>query len=164
MKSHLLRVGKGRNDWADAATQDFARRLPRQMEFTEALLRPEPFRGDIDAVKKAEGARILAEIKEGDRLIALDERGELPTTEAFNLWFDEAARTSARRLVFAIGGPYGHDPAVRARAWKVLAFSRMVVNHELARVLLVEQLYRVSSLRFGGGYHHGGAEEPPPRA
>lgn len=162
MKVLLLRVGKGKNAWADAATQDFARRLPRQMELSEQLLRPEPFRGDAEAVKAAEGARILAELREGDRLIALDERGELPTTEAFTRWFEEGARTSAKRLVFAIGGPYGHAPAVRQAAWKVLALSRMVVNHELARVLVVEQLYRASSLLYGGGYHHGGAGEPPP--
>jgi 23S rRNA (pseudouridine1915-N3)-methyltransferase len=59
-----------------------------------------------------------------------------------------------QRLVFAIGGPYGHAPALREKAHRVLSLSPMVLNHELARVVLVEQLYRAHSLLFGGKYHH----------
>jgi 23S rRNA (pseudouridine1915-N3)-methyltransferase len=84
----------------------------------------------------------------------LDERGKTATTEELRDWFEEAARLGSRRLVFAIGGPYGHDPALRTQAWKQLALSRMVLNHELARVVLVEQIYRVSTLLWGGAYHH----------
>jgi 23S rRNA (pseudouridine1915-N3)-methyltransferase len=154
VKAVLLRVGKGREAWADAGVQEYAKRLPRQLSLEERLLKPALFRGDIDAVRAEEGKRILAELGPSDRLICLDERGELPTTEAFAGWIDEGARLGATRLVFAIGGPYGHDPAVRAAAWKVLALSRLVLNHELARLTLVEQLYRVSTLLWGGAYHH----------
>jgi 23S rRNA (pseudouridine1915-N3)-methyltransferase len=56
--------------------------------------------------------------------------------------------------VFAIGGPYGHGKELRSVAWKQLALSGMVLNHELARVVLVEQVYRVSTLLWGGAYHH----------
>lgn len=114
----------------------------------------EPFRGDIEAVRSAEAARLLALLREGDRLIAVDERGDLPTSEAFAGWLDEAARQSTRRLVLAIGGPYGHGEALRAAAWRKLALGRMVMNHEIARLVLVEQLYRASTLLWGGSYHH----------
>ncbi len=154
MKALLLRVGKGREAWADAAAQEYGKRLPRQLELEERLLKPALFRGDVEQVRKEEGQRLLAEVQANDRLVCLDERGELPTTEACSGWVDEAARLGARRLVFAICGLYGHDPAVRAQAWKVLALSRMVLNHELARVALVEQLYRASTLLWGGAYHH----------
>lgn len=160
MKVTLHRVGKGRTPWADAAVEDYRRRLARSLDFSEQLDRPEPFKGDVERVKTAEGARLLAGLREGDRLIPLDERGEQVTTELFSTWIDEAARGSARRMVFAIGGPYGHPPEVRRAAWKVLGLSRMVLNHELARVLLVEQLYRAGTLLWGGAYHHGGAELP----
>lgn len=154
MKVVLLRVGKGRARWADEAVADFGKRLRPHLEFEETLLKPEPFRGDVGAVREAEASRILASLREGDRLVALDERGEQPATEAFADWISEAARLSTRRLVFAIGGPYGHGEPARARAWRVLALSQMVLNHELARVCLVEQLYRVSTLLWGGAYHH----------
>lgn len=154
MRAVLLRVGRGRNRWADSGFSEYADRL-RTLKLDEKRLAPEPFRGNVDAVRSAEGARIRSALRPGDRLIVLDERGQLPTTEAFADWIRAAERQSTRRLVFAIGGPYGHDPALRDEAWRVLALSRMVVNHELARVMLAEQLYRVSTLLWGGApYHH----------
>ena len=153
MKAVLLRVGKGRCPWADAAAVEYGRRL-RRLELTEQLLDPTPFRGDVEAVRAEEATRILAALRPGDRLFCLDERGVALRTEDLASRIDAAARDAQRRVVFAIGGPYGHDPAVRAQAWKVLALSRMVLNHELARVALVEQLYRASTLLWGGAYHH----------
>ena len=76
------------------------------------------------------------------------------STEALAELTRASARASTRRLVFAIGGPYGHGPEVRQRAYKVISLSGMVLNHELARLVLVEQLYRVSTLLWGGSYHH----------
>lgn len=154
MKAVLLRVGKGRTTWADAAAKDYGKRLQRNLRLTEELVKPARFRGDEQAVRDAEAQAILARVKSGDRLVALDERGELPTTEGFTDLITQATRTGAHRLVFAIGGPYGHGAAVRQEAWKTVALSRMVLNHELARVVLIEQLYRASTLLWGGSYHH----------
>ena len=153
MKAVMLRFGRGKSRWADEATTDFSRRLKR-MEFEEIRLEPETFRGDEVAVRDAEATRLLASLGAGDRLVTLDERGELLNTEEFSALITDAARQSTRRLVFAIGGPYGHGAAARDKAWRVLALSRMVLNHELARVVLVEQLYRASTLLWGGAYHH----------
>lgn len=154
MKAVLLRVGKGRTRWADTAVEDYARRFRKRLPVEEVLVKPATHRGDVQATRDEEAARILGKLKTGDRLVALDERGAVVTTEAFTGWIDGAARDGVGRMVFAIGGPFGHGAAVRARADHVLAFGRMVVNHELARVLLVEQLYRASTLMWGGSYHH----------
>jgi 23S rRNA (pseudouridine1915-N3)-methyltransferase len=154
LKAVLLRVGRGRTSWADEAAHDYGRRLRQKLPLVEELVKPARFRGDEQEVKDAEAAAILARIRPGDRLVALDERGDLPTTESFATLIDDATRTGAHRLVFAIGGPYGHGAAVRQRAWKTVALSRMVLNHELARVVLIEQLYRASTLLWGGSYHH----------
>jgi 23S rRNA (pseudouridine1915-N3)-methyltransferase len=154
VKLLLARVGKGRTRWADLATEDYSRRLPRHLGYAEELLRPETFRGDENAVRTAEGDRIRSVIRGGDRLVLLEERGKLATTQELAGWLDEAAHLGTRRVVFAIGGPYGHDPTLRREAWKQLALSGMVLNHELARVVLVEQIYRVSTLLWGGAYHH----------
>ena len=154
MKLLLVRVGKGRTRWADLAVEDYARRLPRHLGFDEKVLKPSPFRGDEAAVKDAEALRIAEQLRDGDRLILLDERGKTAGTEDLAGWFQEAARQGTRRLVFAIGGPYGHGRGIQSHAWKQLALSGMVLNHELARVVLVEQLYRVSTLLWGGAYHH----------
>lgn len=154
MKVVVLAVGHGRTPWADAACAAYGRRLARALPLEELRLEPTPFRGDIEAVRAAEARRILETLREGDRLVAVDERGEAPSTEAFARWIGEAAAGSARRLVFALGGPYGHGPAVRASAWRVLSLSSLVLNHEIARVVLIEQLYRAGTLLWGGAYHH----------
>jgi len=154
VKAVLLRVGRGKSSWADSAVADYTKRLRAKMPLEEVLLPTAKFRGDIDAVRSDEAARILAKVRSRDRLIALDERGQSPTSEGFAGWIDAAAKAGTGRLVFAIGGPYGHGAAVRDAAWRCLAVSSMVTNHELARVFLVEQLYRASTLLWGGKYHH----------
>lgn len=90
------------------------------------------------------------------RLVVLDERGEERTSEGFASLLEEGIRASAHPLVFVIGGPYGVAPEVVAAAWKTVRLSNLVLNHAVARVVLVEQLYRACSIRTGSPYHHGG--------
>lgn len=153
MKAVLLRVAKGRVGWADTAVAHYAKRLQR-MKLVEERIPTARFRGDVEAVRAEEAQLILSRLRPRDRLIALDERGELPSTETLAQWVDRSAHAGVGRLVFAIGGPYGHGAAVREAAWRSLALSKMVTNHELARVFMVEQLYRVSTVLWGGAYHH----------
>lgn len=148
MRVRVLRVGRGGSPWVEAGVQEFARRI-HPFRIDDQPIKPEPFRGDVDAVRQAESRRLLQALRAGERLVLLDERGELPTSEEFAAWLGRG-----EDLAFAIGGPYGHDPALRDRAWKVLALGRWVTNHELARLVLVEQLYRASTLLWGGSYHH----------
>lgn len=103
-------------------------------------------------VRAAEAARLLARVGPRDALVTLDERGERLDTAAFAAMVEAGRRE--RSVVFAIGGPYGHGEAARARAWRVVRLSELVLNHELARVVLVEQLYRALTILEGVPYHH----------
>ena len=154
MKVATIWVGKGRVKWADAGTHEYTRRLPHHLGFKEIQIKPVPFKGDESAVKAAEAQKILDQIKSGDRLVALDERGVDLDSHAFANLLDDAAKLGTRRLVFAIGGPFGHGADVRERAWKTVRLSHMVLNHSIARLVLGEQLYRASTLLWGGQYHH----------
>ena len=154
MKLATVWVGKGRVQWAEAGATEYTRRLPKHLAYRDIQIKPAPYRGSEVAVRDAEAQTILASIKSGDRLIALDERGIGLTSEAFASLIDSAAKLGTKRLVFAIGGPYGHGTAVRSQAWKTVRLSRMVLNHSMARMLLSEQLYRASTLLWGGQYHH----------
>ena len=155
MNAVLIRVGRGKVKWADQAVGEYVKRLRvGQLPLEEVRLPTTRFRGDIEAVRADEAQRILALLKPRDRLIAVDERGVAPSTEQLAEWIDDSAKAGVPRVVFAIGGPYGHGAAVRDRAWRCLALSSMVTNHELARVFLAEQLYRVSTVIWGGKYHH----------
>ncbi len=154
MKLATIWVGKGRVQWAEAGSTEYTRRLPKHLGYQDIQLKPSTYKGNEAVVRDAEAQSILASIKSGDRLVAMDERGLDLTSEAFASLIDSAAQLGTKRLVFAIGGPYGHGTAVRNQAWKTVRLSRMVLNHSMARMLLSEQLYRASTLLWGGQYHH----------
>ena len=154
MKLATIWVGKGRVQWADDAAHEYTRRLPRHLGYKEIHIKPVAFSGDESAVKQQEAAKILTKLGEGDRLVVLDERGAALTSHQFAQMIEGASHQGTRRIVFAIGGPYGHGEAVKDAAWKTVRLSSMVLNHSLARVILGEQLYRASTLIWGGSYHH----------
>lgn len=145
-------VGKGAR-WADDAVADWGRRVDRLVGFSEDVVKPERFRGDVDAVRDAEADKLLKLVRPRDRLVAVDERGLDLSTHGFSDLVDHGIQAGGD-LVFAIGGPYGHGAALRDAAWRVVRLSGMVLNHDLARVVLVEQVYRALTLQRNIPYHH----------
>ena len=155
MRIQILRVGKARGSkWAELAIDDYGKRLRRWERLDDAVVRPETFRGDVDAVRAAESERLLGRLAPRDVVIALDERGTALDTHAFTGVLRHARDHGTHRVVFLIGGAYGHAPALRSRADHVVRLSTLVLNHELARVTLYEQLYRAYTLIQGVPYHH----------
>ena len=128
--------------------------MQKRLPVDEILLKPAADHFPLEKRRFLESEALLSRIKEGDLLICLDQRGSLWHTEEFSSVVQGAMNRSCKRLIFAIGGPFGHSPELRKKAWKTMALSKMVVNHELARLILVEQLYRVYTLIWGGDYHH----------
>jgi 23S rRNA (pseudouridine1915-N3)-methyltransferase len=154
VKLVVATVGKSRAPWADDAVAEWTRRLRGWGGLDADVVKQEPFKGDVDAVRHAESDRLIARLGPRDRLVALDERGVDVTTEQFAKILIDARDQAVSRLVFAIGGAYGHHESLRARAHKVVRLSALVLNHEVARVVLVEQIYRATSLVDGSPYHH----------
>lgn len=148
----VLIVGRSRAEWTRDPVQDWTRRLRRHGGVAEEVVRAEPFRGDVDAVRASEGARLLKAVGERDVLIVLDERGEIVDSKELAALLDQARQRG--RVALALGGAYGHAPEVRQRAWKVVRLSHLVLNHEVARIVLYEQLYRAMTLLAGVPYHH----------
>ncbi|MEZ4240093.1 MAG: 23S rRNA (pseudouridine(1915)-N(3))-methyltransferase RlmH [Myxococcota bacterium] len=149
---HVLCVGRSRCDWAGAAVADYTKRIGRMGGVAEVAVRQEPFKGDVAAVQAAEAERLLAAVPNRGRLVALDERGERLDTEGFAALVREGRDQGP--VAFALGGPYGHGAAARDRAWRTVRLSDLVLNHEVARVLLYEQLYRALTVIEGIPYHH----------
>lgn len=147
----VIGVGRSACAWADAAVADYTRRIRRHGKLEELSVKPEPFRGDVDAVRAAEGAR-LRKAADRDVLVALDERGDRLDTAAFAELLGGLALDG--QVGFAIGGAYGLDASVRDAARRTVRLSDLVLNHEVARVVLYEQLYRAIAIREGIPYHH----------
>jgi len=153
MKILIARVAKGQTKWADQASSTYLERVSNKWKISEQKFKLSA-KTDIREKRSIESAQILKQLTAGDRLIVLDERGESISSEKFASWIETSMNEGVKRVVFAIGGPFGHAPELRQRAWKKLAFSPMVLNHEIARVLLAEQIYRASTIIWGGKYHH----------
>jgi 23S rRNA (pseudouridine1915-N3)-methyltransferase len=96
---------------------------------------------------------VLKALSPGDRVVLLDERGrEVSSYDVAELI--ARAGDDNTPLVFCIGGPYGHGDAVRQRADDTIRLSRLVLNHQVAVVVLLEQLYRGWAILRGDPYHH----------
>jgi 23S rRNA (pseudouridine1915-N3)-methyltransferase len=89
-------------------------------------------------------------------LVALHERGRLVTSRGLFELLDGFARQGRQRVTFVLGGDDGLDPSLVTEADAVIALSRMTLTHDLARVLLLEQLYRAEAIRTGHPYHRDG--------
>lgn len=145
MNIRLIVAGKPALAYAKAGVDEYLKRLARCGGHELVTVRA----GNRDEVS----ARLL-ERSEGCWRIALDERGEGLTTRAFAGRLDALARRGDVKCVaFLIGAADGHNERLRAEADLLLSLSAFTLQHELALLVLLEQLYRVASLRSGSPYH-----------
>jgi 23S rRNA (pseudouridine1915-N3)-methyltransferase len=100
-----------------------------------------------------EGRAILAAAPKGAWLALLDERGAALTSEQWAAEIGKALDASVPAYAIAMGGPDGHDPALRASARSLVSFGAMTWPHQLVRVMAAEQLYRALSILAGHPYH-----------
>ena len=107
-----------------------------------------------DQQKVREGQGIITALNPGDRVVLLDERGEMLTSRQFAQRFQQRMSAGVKRLVFVVGGPYGFSEEVYARADARLSLSAMTFPHDLVRLLFIEQLYRAMTILKGEKYHH----------
>lgn len=108
---------------------------------------------DEAARKRDETARLLSAVPANALVVATDERGRDLDSAAFARLLGDWRDEGQRDIAFLIGGADGLDDTARRRARLVLAFGRMTWPHELARVLLAEQIYRASTILAGHPYH-----------
>jgi len=154
VKLVVAAFGRLRSRELAAIAGDYLKRLGRYGPAEALELRDE--RGEDPASRRKEAERLEAALRPGDHLVLLDERGkQLSSPELAALIAERSRAGGAGRLVFAVGGPFGVDESVRRRANQVLSLSRMTLPHELARVVLLEQLYRAWTILRGEKYHHG---------
>jgi 23S rRNA (pseudouridine1915-N3)-methyltransferase len=111
---------------------------------------------DVEVREVADDSALLAALPPRARLVALDARGELLSSEeiAHKVVAQAEQHGGGAPLAFAIGGADGLGPTVRARAERSLAFGRITLPHRLARLVLLEQLYRAYAILRGTPYHH----------
>ncbi len=152
MKFRLIVVGHPRDQGVAAAIETFETRAARYWPLEVVELHGEPSRARSAAeVRRHEGERIVARLR-APTLVACDERGERVASIPFARWLQQL-REGARDVDLVIGGAHGLDDAIRARATRMLALAPWTLSHELARLVLAEQLYRAGTILRGEPYH-----------
>ena len=158
MSTAVLCVGRMKEKAYRQMADEYLKRLGRygKYEETEIPDLPEPAgAGEAleEQVKAKEGEALLAKIRPGDRVIALTIGGKKRSSEELAKHLQELKTGGASRFVFVIGGSLGLGSNVLARADEELSMSRMTFPHRLARVMLLEQLYRAEKISAGERYH-----------
>ena len=154
----LICVGKLKEKFYQEAAAEYVKRLGGYcklniVELAEQKLPKKPTLGEIEAALEKEGDAIRGKIPPGSSVVALAIEGKLRSSEELARMLSDWAHSTAKHLVFVIGGSYGLHPSVKAGAWATLSMSPMTFPHHLARVMLLEQLYRAFKIQEGSDYH-----------
>ena len=146
-------VGKPRDAHLAGAIREYETRAGRYWPLQVHEVREEPARsGSADLVREREGERLLAALPPGAQVIACEVNGKAMSSEAFAAWL-QRLREDARDVAIVIGGAYGLGDAVKKRASSTLVLAPWTLPHELARLVLAEQLYRAGTILRGEPYH-----------
>ena len=158
-KITILCVGKLKEKFYADAAAEYAKRLSRFCrleiaELAEERLPEDPSQAQIDRALAAEAARITERLPKGGALIALCIEGTELSSPALAERLRTMTVSGASELTFLIGGSVGLDRSLKARADLRLSMSPMTFPHHLARVMLLEQIYRAYQIQSGSRYHN----------
>ena len=158
MNIAVISVGKMKEKPYREMADEYLKRLSRYGKYQEIELQDLPERegaspAEEEKLKTREGEEILRRIRPEDRVIALTIPGKQRSSEELAAEMGEAKNQGLGRLVFVIGGSLGLGRNVLDRADGEMSMSRMTFPHQLARVMLLEQLYRVEKILAGERYH-----------
>ena len=151
----ILSVGKLKAPfWRDAEAH-YAKLLSRHLRVDAVQVKDGPGRLDPAERMAVEGRSLLAKLGPKVRAVALDERGPALDSPALAKLLRDMLHDPARTPCFVIGGAYGLADEVKDACDTHLSLGPMTLTHEIARVLLMEQLYRAVAILKGLPYHHG---------
>jgi 23S rRNA (pseudouridine1915-N3)-methyltransferase len=153
----IIAVGKLRERYLREGCVEYLRRLNSYAQ-VEVVEIKEETHGTPSARTDAEAKRITAALPARCHLIVLDERGKQFTSPKFARYLEQVAAGGQSAVCFVIGGADGVAPHFREQAQLLLSFSQLTFPHQLFRVLLLEQIYRVFTIQRGEPYHRAGLD------
>lgn len=156
MNIKLVVVGKTDMDYISAGINDYLKRLKHYVGFELVVIPALRDAGQAapERIKQCEGELILRQMERADRVVLLDEKGKEYGSVAFAQQLQKSMNSGIRTLMFVVGGAYGFDPQVYAKADALLSLSQMTFNHQMVRLFFVEQLYRAMTILRGEKYHN----------
>ena len=156
MRLNLLCVGRLNLSFLNDGCAEYAERLKRYLpiSITEIKEHKTGRKQDLQRIIATEGENLEQRIPSGAFVIALDQRGKSLSSDKLSELMSDHMVRSIPEWTLLIGGPYGLSDALRKRADLVLSLSAMTLTHQMARLLLLEQLYRCCTIIRNEPYHH----------
>lgn len=156
MRIELWSIGKAHEPYVKPGIEEFTKRLNHYFK-TEWVLIPTPkntgMLSELD-LKKKEAAVVLEWLNPDDFLVLLDERGKELTSTELAVFLQKKANAGIKKMVFLIGGAFGVEATIQQRAQFTWSLSKLVFPHQLARLIISEQLYRAGTILKNEKYHH----------
>lgn len=140
----IITIGKPAFNWIREGVGEYEGRLKHYAKLEMRVLPTGP---------RAKTAERMLEVSEGSWRVVLDERGKTFTSQGLAKWIDRQHLSGTKRISVLIGGADGHDPSVRSAANEIWSLSELTLQHEIALVLFLEQLYRAHTILKGEPYH-----------
>ncbi len=158
MNVTLICLGKLKEDYLRAACAEYTKRLGafcrfQTVELEPARLSDNPSQSQIDAALEDEAKRITAKIPKGAACFAMCIEGKQHSSEKFSKVLQSASVEGGANVVFIIGSSFGLSEKIKQMSRYKLSMSEMTFPHQLARVMLLEQIYRAFQIESGGKYH-----------
>lgn len=154
----MLAVGAAKSPGLAMAIREYEARVARYFKFEVVEVRGQRItarRSEADVIEK-DSEELLARAPQGLDVVAVDERGASWSSEALAAYLSDLAVLGKPGAAFLIGGAFGLSGELRRRADQVLSMSSFTLPHELARLVLTEQLYRAGTIQRGEPYHKSG--------
>lgn len=155
MKFVLYNLATAKEDWAVEASELYRKKISFFMPFEiQSLKAKKSAREDAEYKRNEESELILKSLSSDDYVVLFDERGSVFDSITFSKKIENILITSKKRCVFIIGGAFGVNESVRQRADLKISLSPMVMNHLLAQVVSLEQIYRAFTIIKKIPYHN----------
>ncbi len=155
LKIKVIAIGKTGKGWVSEGLDTYILRLKKVVgiEWIELEASTNTKKSGEEGLKE-EMAKLLRQVKPGDYLVLLDEKGTQFTSLSFSHWLGKKMVSIQGDLVFIIGGAYGFHEEIRKKAKEQISLSGMTFTHQMVRIFFAEQLYRGFTILRNEPYHH----------
>ena len=154
----IIAIGKLKEQYLRDASAEYQKRLSASCKLNIIELNPEklsdnPSAKEIENALNSEAKKIIEKIPKGAKVYSMCIEGKQRTSEEFSREIDNLALEGASNIVFIIGGSFGLSDEVKTLSAYRLSMSKMTFPHQIARIMLLEQIYRAMQISIGTKYH-----------
>jgi 23S rRNA (pseudouridine1915-N3)-methyltransferase len=156
MKIIIAAMGKTDAEWVQENIGEYLRRLRKYADCEFKAFPDIKNAGQLSAAQRMqkEGQVFMEFFLPGDYVVLMDEQGKQYNSEGFAKQIQIWQNNSIKRLIFVIGGAYGFSQEIYQRGQSKISLSAMTFNHQMVRIILLEQIYRAFTILKGEPYHH----------